>query len=117
MGYMHTIDPFPPPLNVIISDVAMDELSIQVTFKWSVVVTNTICPALFYIITSNCGLCPNSVNAIDTTVYVTCTEVLIGELCTFSVRTSVCNSLATEGNATSIAASFDGKKPIKFNTA
>jgi hypothetical protein len=102
---MH-IDPLPPPHNVIISDVAiMDEVSIRVTFEW---VTNTHCPALFYIITSNCGLCPNSVSATDTTVHVTCTEVLIGELCTFSVRTSVCNSSAIEGNATSITTAFNG---------
>jgi hypothetical protein len=103
------IDPLPPPHNVIISDVAiMDDLSIRVTFEWSAVVTNTLCPAFFHIITSNCGLCPNSINAIDTTVHVTCTEVLIGELCTFSVRTSVCNSSAIEGNATSITTAFNG---------
>ena len=106
-------DPFPPPNNVTISDLAIiDELSIRVTFEWSVVTnTNTICPALFYIITSNCGICPNRTNTstTDTTVHVTCTEVLIGQLCTFSVRTSVCNSLATEGNATSITAEFDSK--------
>ena len=91
----------------------IDELSIRVTFEWSAV-TNTICPALFYIITSNCGVCPNRTNTstTDTTVHVTCTEVIIGQLCTFSVHTSVCNSLATEGNATLITAEFDGKKPI-----
>ena len=88
----------------------IDEFSIQVTFEWSVV-TNGFCPALFYnnIVTSNCGVCPNSINTSDTTAHVTCTEVLIGPLCTFSVRTSVCNSLAVEGNATLITAAFNGK--------
>ena len=112
MSINNNIDPFPPPNDVIISDIAvMDELLMQVTFEWSVVVTNTICPVLFYIITSDCGVCPNRTNTsiTDTTVHVICTEVLIGQLCMFSVRTSVCNSLAPEGNTTSIAVAFNGK--------
>ena len=106
------VDPYPPPNDVIISELAiMDDLSIQVTFEWSAVVTN-YCSTLLYIITSNCGLCPNSTSTTDTTVHVTCAKVLIGQLCTLSVHTSVCESFVTEGNATSIAATFDGKMPV-----
>ena len=77
-----------------------DNRTIQVTFEWSPVVTD--CPSFFYITTSVCGLCPN--NTVSTTV--TCTKALISQLCTFSVRTSVCDSL--EGITTSISVLLDG---------
>lgn len=112
------IDPYPPPNDVMISElVPVDHLSLQVTFEWSAVITNNYCPTLSYIITSDCGLCPNITrsrsNITDySTVAVTCTEVLIGQLCTLSVSTSVCGSVTLVGSNTSIAIMFDGKWSI-----
>ena len=103
------IDPYPPPNDVMISELVLeDHLSLQITFEWNAVVSN-FCPTLFYIITSNCGVCPNITrsNTADSAIAVTCNNVLIGQLCTLSVRTSVCGSLT--GNSISIAVMFDGK--------
>ena len=88
-------DPFPPPRNVtmIVTDLNPPEL----TFEWNPVSHN--CLALHYIISFNCGVCPSI--TMNTTAV--CTEILnqLGvSNCTFTIQTSVCDSLI--GDATHI---------------
>ena len=86
-------DPFPPPHNVtaVVTDLNPPEL----TFEWNPVSLN--CLALQYIIAFNCGICPSI--TMNTTAV--CTEIQLGvSNCTFTIQTSVCDSLV--GDATHI---------------
>ena len=97
---MH-IDPLPPPSDVTISRI-MEESdgSMDLTFTWTPVILN--CPNSHYIITSNCGLCPN----ITTVTTVTCNGMALGECCTFAVQSAVCGSII--GNASNVSVELKG---------
>ena len=87
------IDPFPPPHDITV--IATDLNPPELTFEWSPVSLN--CPALRYIISFNCGVCP----FVTTSTIAVCTEVQVGTSnCTFTIQTNVCDSLT--GDVTDI---------------
>ena len=77
---------YPPPSAVTVGSVEIGNGLTNVSFTWSPV--SVACQSLIYIISSNCGLCPNC--TINTRVV--CSGVRLGE-CTFAVQTRVCDSL------------------------
>ena len=82
--------PYPPPEDVQL----LDANSTHLTFNWTSVSSN--CPAISYqIVADNCGDCPNVTS--DTTV--TCDWSFTEEnVCTFAVRTVVCDDINIVGN-------------------
>ena len=94
-------DPFPPPNDTTINGIMEDmDRNMILIFTWSPVVLN--CLSLHYVITSNCGSCPNT--TVMTTI--TCRGVLVGEQCTFTLRSGVCSSIV--GNASTISVDLKG---------
>ena len=78
--------PFPPPTDVQLVEMNDTHLG----FNWSHVSTG--CSSLqYHIMASNCGECPST----TTTNMVTCTgnytQLTSDHLCSFAVRTAVCN--------------------------
>ena len=67
---------------------ALYNYSIKMIFEWSPVIIN--CPTLYYVISSNCGLCPNTTDKPTATCSANISE-LSGGQCTFEVKTGVCN--------------------------
>lgn len=98
---MYITDPLPPPNDITIIHVTEDtDGTTNLAFIWSPVVLN--CPSLRYIITSNCGLCPNATSM--TTIK--CRGISVGERCTLTVQSEVCGSII--GNATTISVDLKG---------
>ena len=93
------IDSFPPPQNV--SMIVLDINPLKLIFEWSPVSLN--CPALHYIISFDCGICP----PVATNTTAVCTEIQLGiSNCTFTIQTNVCDSLI--GDATPISLMLKG---------
>ena len=94
-------DPLPPPNDVTFSYIMEDsDGSMALTFNWTPVILN--CPSLQYIITSNCGSCPNM--TMITTV--TCRGIEFGKRCTFEISSAVCGSII--GNTSAILVDLKG---------
>ena len=74
--------------------------SMILIFVWSPVVLN--CPSLHYIITSNCGLCPNA----TTVTTATCRGLSVGDRCVFGLRPVVCSTVI--GNASTVSVDLKG---------
>ena len=69
-------------------------------FTWTPVVLN--CPSIHYIIASDCGFCPNT----TTVTTVNCSGIVLGERCSFAVRSVVCDSII--GSASTIFVDLKG---------
>ena len=95
------IESFPPPHNITV--IVLDINPLKLTFEWSPVSLN--CPALHYIITFNCGICP----PVTTNTTTVCNEIQIGvsNNCTFTIQTCVCDSLV--GDVAQIHLTLKGK--------
>ena len=77
-------------------------------FKWNPVIMN--CPSLYYIISSDCGLCRDN-NIIINETTATCSATgLSREYCTFGVKTGVCNSSEHLQGATGMIQLITGTK-------
>ena len=106
-------DTYPPPnevrvtqLDVPYSDHSM--ATVEVTLVWSPVVTD--CSTQYYIISSDCGLCPNT-STTDITTTITCSAwspMMEGEYCIFEVRTGICND-SLIGTSRTIGLTLKGK--------
>ena len=89
---MHA-DTYPPPNNTKVTQLDMinNHSIIEVTLMWSPVVNDC---STQYLISSDCGLCPDTFTT-DITTTITCSgwsAIMESELyCTFTVRTSICN--------------------------
>lgn len=89
-GYSHnvclTIDLYPSPDNVYLSDIGPRSLS----FEWNPVITIS-CQAISYsIVASNCGVCPHNTTGTSVTCIGVSTD---GSLCIFRVQTIVCTRM------------------------
>ena len=89
------IDPYPPPNDITLTKLgahdALYNYSTEMFFEWSPVIIN--CPTLYYDISSNCGLCPNTSHTEPTATCSAHISELSGGQCTFEVKTGVCNDL------------------------
>ena len=90
-------DPFPPPSNVMLTDVNPTQL----TFSWDPAGTN--CLAVKYsILAENCGSCPTKSN----TTAAVCTNPQSqpnpGTTCIFRVHTEVCEGIIGGASNTSV---------------
>ena len=95
-------DPFPPPTNVSLMVLATEVVTSlsMITFKWSTVTSD--CTSIAYIITFDCGYCPNTTANTE----VVCTDIVTGANCIFTIQTVVCGTLT--GNITTIHLNLKG---------
>ena len=87
-------EPFPPPNDIHLSDIGPTHL----TFSWNQSLLNYppwrpldgSCSTIYNVITSNCGICPNSTTLTSTT----CTNITIdGRICSLAIQTVVCGNI------------------------
>lgn len=85
--------PYPPPLDVHLSDVYTD----NITLTWTSV--SQSCPSVYYNITSDqCGHCPGVTNSTG----ITCSNLTVPSTCTLQIQSMACGFIGNSSNPTMV---------------
>ena len=95
------IDPYTPPYNVRLSEVARNRLD----FTWDPV--QSVCPDVEYKVAAvNCGVCPSATNDTNISCILNNMDVIY-KVCTLSIQTVVCG-FTSRNRSENITATLKG---------